>query len=84
MHTISVTLQGAANDSASIELPDGEALPVYVKLKELLSAARVPRRTPRKEVSSASPAPPEGLQPSDSSAAPLEEGTGELIRGGRS
>ena len=30
MHTLTISIQGAANDSTSVELPDVQALPVYV------------------------------------------------------
>lgn len=49
MHTVTISLQGAANDSASIELGDAEALPVYVKLKEVLTGGRPARRGGRRE-----------------------------------
>ncbi|CAG1000695.1 hypothetical protein GPROT1_03851 [Gammaproteobacteria bacterium] len=48
MHTLTVSIQGAANDSTSVELPDDQALPVYVKLKEIVAGTRV-RRAARKE-----------------------------------
>ena len=44
MHTLTVSIQGAANDSTSVELPDDQALPVYVKLKEVLAGTRAARR----------------------------------------
>ena len=37
MHTISIAIKGAANDSASVDLSDDQALPLYSKLKDLLS-----------------------------------------------
>ena len=49
MHTLTVSIQGAANDSTSVELPDDQALPVYVKLKEVLAGTRAARRATRKE-----------------------------------
>lgn len=48
MHTLTVSIQGAANDSTSVELPDDQALPVYVKLKEVVAGTRV-RRANRKD-----------------------------------
>ena len=48
MHTLTISIQGAANDSTSVELPDDQALPVYVKLKEVVAGTRV-RRATRKE-----------------------------------
>ena len=53
MHAITVSIQGAANDSTSVELPDDQALPVYVKLKEVLAGTRSARRATRKDSSSA-------------------------------
>jgi len=38
MHTLTISIQGAANDSTSVELPDDQALPIYVKLKEVVGA----------------------------------------------
>ena len=49
MHTITISIQGAANDSTSVELPDDQALPVYVKLKEVLAGTRAARRANRKD-----------------------------------
>ena len=49
MHTLTVSIQGAANDSTSVELPDDQALPVYVKLKEVLAGTRAARRATRKD-----------------------------------
>ncbi len=49
MHTLTISIQGAASDSSSAELPDDQALPVYVKLKEVLGGNRTPKRTGRKE-----------------------------------
>lgn len=37
MHTIFIGIKGAANDSASVDLSDDQALPLYSKLKDLLS-----------------------------------------------
>ncbi|MBK8596178.1 MAG: hypothetical protein IPN83_11450 [Holophagales bacterium] len=48
MHAITVSIQGAANNSTSVELPDDQALPVYVKLKEVVAGTRV-RQATRKE-----------------------------------
>ena len=53
MHTLTISIQGAANDSTSVELPDDQALPVYVKLKEVLAGTRSARRATRKDSSSA-------------------------------
>ena len=53
MHTLTISIQGAANDSTSVELPDDQALPVYVKLKEVLAGTRAARRATRKDSSSA-------------------------------
>ena len=53
MHTLTVSIQGAANDSTSVELPDDQALPVYVKLKEVLAGTRAARRATRKDSGSA-------------------------------
>ena len=53
MHTLTISIQGAANDSTSVELPDDQALPVYVKLKEVLAGTRAARRATRKESGSA-------------------------------
>ena len=53
MHTVTISLQGAANDSASIELGDAEALPVYVKLKEVVAGTRAARRSSRREAGAA-------------------------------
>jgi len=49
MHTLTISIQGAANDSTSVELPDDQALPVYVKLKEVLAGTRTARRANRKD-----------------------------------
>lgn len=49
MHTLTISIQGAANDSTSVELPDDQALPVYVKLKEVLAGTRAARRATRKD-----------------------------------
>lgn len=57
MHTLTISLQGAANDSTSVELSDADALPAYVKLKEVLLAAKAPRKTSRKESPSATAGP---------------------------
>ena len=53
MHTLTVSIQGAANDSTRVELPDDQALPVYVKLKEVLAGTRAARRATRKDSGSA-------------------------------
>ncbi len=49
MHTLTISIQGAANDSTSVELPDDQALPVYVKLKEVVAGTRAARRSSRRE-----------------------------------
>ncbi len=49
MHTLTISILGAANDSTSVELPDDQALPVYVKLKEVLAGTRAGRRATRKD-----------------------------------
>ena len=49
MHTLTISIQGAANDSTSVELPDDQALPVYVKLKEVVAGTRTARRATRKD-----------------------------------
>ncbi|MEO6324101.1 MAG: hypothetical protein ABIT01_07075 [Thermoanaerobaculia bacterium] len=55
MHTLTISLQGVANDTTNIELGDADALPVYVKLKEVLLAAKAPRKASKKDA--AAPAP---------------------------
>jgi len=57
MHTISISIQGAANDSTSVELPDDQALPVYVKLKEVVAGTRSARRATRKDGATAADGP---------------------------
>ncbi|HQR45278.1 MAG TPA: hypothetical protein PLB02_10040 [Thermoanaerobaculia bacterium] len=54
MHTLTISIQGAANDSTSVELPDDQALPVYVKLKEVVAGTRAARRSSRRETGAAS------------------------------
>ena len=49
MHTLTISIQGAANDTTSVELPDDQALPVYVKLKEVVAGTRATKRATRKE-----------------------------------
>jgi hypothetical protein len=49
MHTLTISIQGAANDSTSVELPDDQALPIYVKLKEVVAGTRAARRSNRKD-----------------------------------
>ena len=53
MHTLTVSIQGAANDSTSVELPDDRAPPVYVKLKEVLAGTRATRQSSRRETGAA-------------------------------
>ena len=53
MHTLTISIQGAANDSTSVELPDDQALPIYVKLKEVVAGTRAARRATRKDSGSA-------------------------------
>lgn len=53
MHTLTISIQGAANDSTSVELPDDQALPVYVKLKEVVAGTRAARRSSRREAGAA-------------------------------
>lgn len=50
MHQVSVTIKGEANDSATVELSDAEALPVYVQLKQFLAGAKVRRKPSRKDL----------------------------------
>ena len=67
MHTLTISIQGAANDSTSVELPDDQALPVYVKLKEVVAGTRAARRSSRREAAA------------DGSAADAgKNGTGDL------
>lgn len=54
MHTLTISIQGAANDSTSVELADDQALPVYVKLKEVIAGTKPTRRATRKDGSSSS------------------------------
>jgi hypothetical protein len=49
MHTLTISIQGAVNDSTSIELPDDQALPVYVKLKDVIVGTKSPKRATRKD-----------------------------------
>jgi hypothetical protein len=49
MHTLTISIQSAANDSTSVELPDDQALPIYVKLKEVVAGTRAARRSNRKD-----------------------------------
>lgn len=49
MHTLTISIQGAANDSTSVELPDDQALPAYVKLREVVAGTRAGRRASRKD-----------------------------------
>ncbi len=37
MHKITISINGAVNDSACVDFSDGEALPMYSKLKGILS-----------------------------------------------
>jgi len=60
MHTLTISLQGAANDTTSAEFSDAEALPVYVKLKEALLGAKAPRKATRKETIAPSALDPTG------------------------
>ncbi len=60
MHTLTISIQGAASDSASAELPDDQALPVYVKLKEIIGGSKAPKRTGRKESGSSASDGPNG------------------------
>jgi len=60
MHTLTISIQGAANDSTSVELPDDQALPVYVKLKEVVAGTKPPRRTTRKDGGGSSADGPNG------------------------
>jgi hypothetical protein len=53
LHTLTISIQGAANDSTSVELPDDQALPVYVKLKEIVAGTRAARRSSRRETGAA-------------------------------
>jgi hypothetical protein len=57
MHTLTISIQGAANDSTSVELPDDQALPVYVKLREVVAGTRAARRSTRKDSGAAADAP---------------------------
>jgi hypothetical protein len=63
MHTLTISIQGAANDSASVELPDDQALPVYVKLREVVAGTRAARRSTRKDTGGASADAPNGDTP---------------------
>lgn len=47
MHTYNLSSQDAANDSTSVGAPDGQALPIYVKGKEVIAGTRAARRTER-------------------------------------
>ena len=60
MHTLTISIQGAANDSTSVELPDDQALPIYVKLKEVVAGTRAARRATRKESGSSAADGPNG------------------------
>jgi hypothetical protein len=72
MHTLTISIQGAANDSTSVELPDDQALPVYVKLREVVAGSRAARRAPRKDGGAASTDAPNGetskVGPADANA----------------
>lgn len=68
MHTISISLQGAANDSVAIEVADSDALPIYVKLKEVIASndgrirgrrRRGPADAKTQDSDESAPAPPE-------------------------
>lgn len=63
MHTLTISIQGAANDSTSVELPDDQALPVYVKLKEVIAGTKPPRRATRRDGSAGSADGPNGDTP---------------------
>ena len=67
MHTLTISLQGAANDSTSVELPDDQALPVYVKLKDVIAGTKSPRRANRKDGGGASADPLNGDTPKSGS-----------------
>ena len=67
MHTLTISIQGAANDSTSVELPDDQALPIYVKLKEVVAGTRAARRATRKGSGGGSPDAPNGDIPKASS-----------------
>jgi hypothetical protein len=63
MHTLTISIQGAANDSTSVELPDDQALPIYVKLKEVVAGTRAARRSNRKDGGAVSADGPNGDTP---------------------
>lgn len=49
-HRLVISIQGVVNDSFSMETSDSEALPLWVKLREVMSEGRgAGRRRSRKE-----------------------------------
>lgn len=68
MHTLTISIQGAANDSTSVELPDDLALPIYVKLKDVVAGTRAVRRSNRKDAGGGSPDSPNGDTPKANSS----------------
>lgn len=66
MHTISVSIYGSLKATESVEVEDGEALPLFVRLKSVLGSEEISkparrRGRPRKETPGAADAGSDSL-----------------------